>query len=80
MMKSEVVALQMQIRELQRVLGEKTLESEILREAMRIAHEKFMFRCCHRCSRRIHCDARCSGPGRILIEAYPAGPVRNSVF
>ena len=38
--KAEVVALQKQIRELQRVLGKKTLENEIFREAVKIAHEK----------------------------------------
>jgi transposase len=36
----EVVALQRQVRELQRVLGKKTLENEILREAVKVAHEK----------------------------------------
>ena len=29
-----------QVRELQRVLGKKTLENEILREAVKVAHEK----------------------------------------
>ena len=38
--KAEIAALQKQIRELQRVLGKKTLENEILREAVKIAHEK----------------------------------------
>ena len=38
--KAEVLALQKQVRELQRVLGKKTLENEILREAVQIAHEK----------------------------------------
>jgi len=38
--RAEVVALQKQIRELQRVLGKKTLENEILREAVKVAHEK----------------------------------------
>ena len=38
--KSEVLALQKQVRELQRVLGKKTLENEILREAVKIAQEK----------------------------------------
>ena len=38
--KSELLALQKQIRELQRVLGKKTLENEILREAVKLAHEK----------------------------------------
>jgi transposase len=38
--KAEVLALRKQIRELQRVLGKKTLENEILREAVKVAHEK----------------------------------------
>ncbi len=32
--------LEKQVRELQRVLGKKTMENEILREAVRLAHEK----------------------------------------
>jgi transposase len=38
--KAEVVALRKQIKELQRILGKKTMENEILREAVKIAHEK----------------------------------------
>src|ERR1700722_655987 len=38
--KSELLALQKRVRELQRVLGKKTLENEILREAVKVAHEK----------------------------------------
>jgi transposase len=38
--KAEVLALQKQVCELQRVLGKKTLENEILREAVKLAHEK----------------------------------------
>jgi transposase len=37
---SEYRALQHQVRELQRLLGKKTLENEILREALKLAHEK----------------------------------------
>lgn len=37
---SEVRELKKQIRELQRVLGKKTLENEILRDAVQLAHEK----------------------------------------
>jgi transposase len=37
---SEVKALERRIRELERVLGKKTLENEILREAVKVAHEK----------------------------------------
>jgi transposase len=36
----EVRALQRRIRELERALGRKTLENEILREAVRVANEK----------------------------------------
>src|SRR5471030_3413751 len=34
--RAEVLALQKQVRELQRVLGKKTLENEILREAVKL--------------------------------------------
>jgi len=37
---TEVRALEKRIRELERVLGRKTLENEILREAVKVAHEK----------------------------------------
>lgn len=37
---SEVKALKTQIRELERLLGKKTMENEILKEAMEIAREK----------------------------------------
>ena len=37
---SEVRALEKRVRELERVLGKKTLENEILREALKIAQEK----------------------------------------
>lgn len=37
---SEVRALEKRIRELERVLGRKTLENEILREAVKFAHER----------------------------------------
>lgn len=37
---SEIKVLEKRIRELERALGEKTLESEIRREAVKIAYEK----------------------------------------
>lgn len=37
---AEVRALEKRIRELERVLGKKTLENEILREAVKVAHER----------------------------------------
>ena len=38
--KSQVKELERQIRELERMLGRKTLENEILREAVKLAREK----------------------------------------
>jgi len=38
--RSEVRDLEKRIRELERVLGKKTLENEILREALKVAQEK----------------------------------------
>lgn len=38
--KAKIRALEQQVRELQRVLGKKTLENEILREAVKVAHKK----------------------------------------
>ena len=37
---ARVRELEREVRELQRVLGKKTMENEILRDAVRIAHEK----------------------------------------
>ena len=37
---SMVKALEKRIQELERVLGRKTMENEILREAVKVAHEK----------------------------------------
>jgi transposase len=37
---AEVRTLEKRIRDLERVLGKKTLENEILREALKVAHEK----------------------------------------
>jgi transposase len=38
--KSQVKELERQVRELERMLGKKTLENEILREAVKLAREK----------------------------------------
>src|SRR5215475_12247765 len=38
--KAELIALQKRVKELERVLGKKTLENEILKEAVKLAHEK----------------------------------------
>ncbi len=53
---SEVKALEERIRELERVLRKKTLENEILREAVEVAHEKNSSRACRHCSTRIQSE------------------------
>ena len=50
---SEVRELKKRIRELERVLGKKTLENEILREAVELAHQKNWSRGYPRCRGRI---------------------------
>ena len=56
---SQYWALETQIRELQRLLGKKTMENEVLREAVtRAAGPKNC--CCARArGRRTHCERRC---------------------
>lgn len=50
---SKVRELEKQVRDLHRVLDKKTMENEILREAVRLAHEKNSSRDCRRCPRKI---------------------------
>jgi transposase len=38
--KSQVIELEKKVRELERILGKKTLENEILKEAIRVGREK----------------------------------------
>lgn len=64
---AEVRDLKKQIRELQRVLGKKTLENEILREAVQLAHEKNYYRVCRRCHRTIR---REYGGGYVRCRAF----------
>jgi len=42
---SEVRELKKRVRELERVLGKKTLENEILKDALELAHEKKLIAC-----------------------------------
>ena len=71
--KAEVLTLQRQIRELQRVLGKKTLENEILRKAVKLAHEKKLL-----ISRlpslpdEICCEPGCPVLGGAALAADPA--------
>jgi transposase len=55
---SEVKQLKQCIRELERLLGKKTMEAEILREAIEIAREK-------------NCSCGCPGPRRTIPSEDP---------
>jgi transposase len=61
----ELKAAQQQIRELQRLLGKKTLENEILKEAQEIAREKSGL-CARRDRRRALCGG-CCVPGSSCV-------------
>ena len=64
---SELRALQAQVRELQRLLGKKTLEAEILREAIEIGRQK-------NCSRARRCPAR-TVPGEAPRRGDGGSPI-----
>jgi transposase len=57
--REELRAAQKRIRELERVLGKKTLENEILREAVKVAHKKNGYRVCRPYPRTIRREAGC---------------------
>ena len=65
--RAEVRELQKRIRELERVLGKKTLENEILREALKVAQEKNFSRTCRRCPTGIRREAGCSNARNLAI-------------
>ena len=66
---AEVRALEKRIRELERVLGKKTLENEILREALKVAREKNFCRTCRHYPTGIRREAGCSDARGLAIAA-----------
>jgi transposase InsO family protein/transposase-like protein len=65
---SEVKELKVRVRELERLLGRKTMEVEILQEAVRIGREKNYSRGGRCCRRAVADDPRGGGDRRIAIE------------
>lgn len=59
---SELAAARAEIAKLQRILGKKTLENEILKEAVEFAAEKSGLRA-HRCCQRTSHEGRVRGAG-----------------
>jgi len=75
--REQVRALEKRIRELEPVLGKKTLENEILREALQIAHEKNSSRTCRRYSKGIRREAGRRGVERLAFAAHGATAART---
>ena len=75
---SEVKALERRIRELERVLGRKTLENEVLREAVKVAHEKNRSRACRHCPTRVRCEDGRRYALRLSFSASLASSRRES--
>ena len=65
--RSEVRELEKRIRELERVLGKKTLENEILREALKVAQEKNSYRTYPHYPKGIRREAGCSDAWSLAI-------------
>ncbi len=71
---SELAAARAEISKLQRILGKKTLENEILKEAVELAAEKSGLRA-HPCCPRTASDGRVPGFGCGALErSYTASP------
>ena len=75
---SEVKVLEKRIRELERVLGKKTPENEILREAVKVAHEKNFSRACRHYPTRVRCEDRRRHLGCLSLSASLASSRRES--
>jgi transposase len=75
--RTEVRELQKRIRELERVLGKKTLENEILREALKVAQEKNFSRTCRHYPTGIRREAGCADAGSLAIASPRAAAPWN---
>jgi len=69
---AEVRDLRKQVAELQRVLGKKTMEVEILREAVQLMHEKNRRCACNRLVRKICRENGCGYLRSLSIQSYRA--------
>lgn len=75
--REQVRALEKRIRELERVLGKKTLENEILREALKVAHEKNSSRICRRYPKGIRREAGRLGVAGLAFATHGAIAART---
>jgi transposase len=66
---SEVKKLEDRLRELERILGRKTLENEILREALSKAHSKNRYRERSCCRRTVPDKDGARRPGRVTFQS-----------
>jgi len=78
---SEVKELQAKVRELERLLGRKTMEVEILKDAIRIAREKNSY-CGHPCpGRTVQNEGHYGHPGSLPVQSVREnGPAWAQAF
>jgi hypothetical protein len=75
---SEFKTLEKRVRELERVLGNETLENETLKAAVKVAHEKDGSRACRHCPTRVRCEDRSRHVGCLSLSASLAPSRRES--
>jgi hypothetical protein len=75
---SRVRELENRVRELERLLGRKTMETEILREALEAARPKNKPCACHRRLRTLPGEGRGWDTQHGLVQSGRASPVRIS--
>ena len=69
---SEAKQLKNRMRELERILGQKTMEMEILQEALEVAHEKNGLRGSHPCPKTIPGEDGMPRPENCPVESSPS--------
>nr|CAD6436858.1 transposase [Rhizobium sp. Q54] len=75
---SEVKKLEDRVRELERLLGRKTMEVEILREALSKADSKNGYRGRSCCRRTVPDEGRRRHAGRLPFQEEPSGGSRST--
>jgi transposase len=75
---SRVRELEAKLRELECLLGRKTMEAEILREALEHARLKKMRCACRRCHQAVSGESRGRHPGRRPLEPRRSAPAASA--
>ena len=75
---TRVRELENKVRELERLLGRKTMETEILRDSLEAARQKDSPGTCHRCPREVHGEGRCRHARRRPLQPGGAAEAARS--